>query len=41
MSAIFGPGEVRGMDLLAPVWNFLRLTPEGRGDSLPKRRYEP
>jgi predicted dithiol-disulfide oxidoreductase (DUF899 family) len=40
-SAIFGPGEFRGMDLLSPVWNFLDLTPEGRGDFLPKRSYEP
>jgi predicted dithiol-disulfide oxidoreductase (DUF899 family) len=24
--------EERGIDLLAPVWNFLDLTPKGRGD---------
>lgn len=33
------PGEFRGMDLLSPFWSFLDLTPEGRGDFLPKRNY--
>ncbi len=32
-------GPFRGMDLLSPFWNFLDLTPEGRGDFLPKRSY--
>jgi predicted dithiol-disulfide oxidoreductase (DUF899 family) len=27
------------MDLLSPFWSFLDLTPEGRGDFLPKRSY--
>ncbi len=39
--AMIGPGASRGMDLLSPVWNFFDLTPEGRGDFLPKRSYEP
>jgi len=29
------------MDLLLPVWNFLELTPAGRGEFLPKRSCEP
>jgi predicted dithiol-disulfide oxidoreductase (DUF899 family) len=33
------PGEFRGMDLLSPFWNFLDLTPEGRGDFMPRRSY--
>ena len=37
--AMFGPGQLRGMDLLSPFWSFLDLTPEGRGDFLPKRSY--
>lgn len=32
-------GLYRGMDLLSPFWNFLDLTPEGRGDFMPKRQY--
>jgi predicted dithiol-disulfide oxidoreductase (DUF899 family) len=28
------------MDLLMPFWSFLDLTPEGRGDFMPKRSYE-
>jgi len=38
--AFMAPGHFRGMDLLSPVWNFHDLTPEGRGDWLPKRTYE-
>lgn len=30
----------RGIDLLSPVWHFLDLTPEGRGDWFPSVRYE-
>jgi len=33
------PGEFRGMDLLSAFWNFLDLTPEGRGEFMPKRSY--
>ena len=40
MSAMFTPDQFRGMDLLTPFWNFLDLTPEGRGDFMPKRAYE-
>ncbi len=39
VSASPRPGEFRGMDLLSPFWSFLDLTPEGRGDFLPKRSY--
>lgn len=38
-SASPAPGEFRGMDLLSPFWSFLDLTPEGRGDFVPKRGY--
>jgi predicted dithiol-disulfide oxidoreductase (DUF899 family) len=38
--AYLGEGQFRGMDLLCPQWNFLDLTPEGRGDWLPRRSYE-
>ena len=38
--ALMTPTQFRGMDLLSPFWNFLDLTPEGRGDFLPKRSYE-
>jgi predicted dithiol-disulfide oxidoreductase (DUF899 family) len=38
-SAMPAPGEFRGMDLLSPFWSFLDLTPEGRGDFMPKRSY--
>ncbi|NNL66416.1 MAG: DUF899 family protein [Myxococcales bacterium] len=34
-SAMLGNGHFRGMDLLSPVWNFLDLTPAGRGDWMP------
>jgi len=39
-SAMLGAGEGRGMDLLSPLWHFLDLTPEGRGDFMPKRSYD-
>jgi len=29
------------MDLLSPFWHFLDLTPEGRGDFMPQRAYDP
>jgi predicted dithiol-disulfide oxidoreductase (DUF899 family) len=38
--ALFAPGRFRGMDLLTPFWSFLDLTPEGRGDFVPRRRYD-
>ena len=34
-SALMGDEKGRGMDLLSPVWHFLDLTPEGRGDWFP------
>lgn len=37
--AFMGEGHFRGMDLLSPVWNFLDVTPEGRGDFMPAREY--
>ena len=37
--AIFGDGHFRGMDLLCAVWNFLDLTPQGRGDWMPRLGY--
>jgi len=38
--AMFGDENFRGMDLLTPVWNFLDLTPEGRGDWSPSLSYD-
>ncbi len=38
-SAWYGGEEYRGMDLLSPVWNFLDVTPSGRGDWMPRRQY--
>jgi predicted dithiol-disulfide oxidoreductase (DUF899 family) len=35
------PWHARHVDLLWPIWSFFDLTPEGRGDFLPKLRYEP
>jgi predicted dithiol-disulfide oxidoreductase (DUF899 family) len=35
--ASLAEGHWRGMDLLTPVWNFLDLTPDGRGDWMPGR----
>jgi predicted dithiol-disulfide oxidoreductase (DUF899 family) len=40
VSAMPAPGQFRGMDLLSPFWHFLDLTPEGRGDFMPRRSYE-
>ena len=37
--AIMAEGQYRGMDLLSPLWNFLDLTPEGRGDFMPQLGY--
>jgi predicted dithiol-disulfide oxidoreductase (DUF899 family) len=34
-SAIMDVDEGRGMDLLSPVWHFLDLAPDGRGDWCP------
>jgi predicted dithiol-disulfide oxidoreductase (DUF899 family) len=39
VNADLAPGQLRGMDLLSPFWSFLDLTPEGRGDFMPKRSY--
>lgn len=39
-SAVFDSGEYRGIDLLSPVWNFLDLTPEGRGEWNPSLSYD-
>jgi len=39
LSAVLGPDGFRGMDLLSPIWHFLDLTPPGRGDFMPSRRY--
>lgn len=39
-SAWYGGEQFRGMDLLSPLWHFLDLTPEGRGNWMPSRRYE-
>jgi predicted dithiol-disulfide oxidoreductase (DUF899 family) len=39
VSAFLDAGEFRGMDLLSPLWHFLDLTPEGRGDWVPKKSY--
>jgi predicted dithiol-disulfide oxidoreductase (DUF899 family) len=33
-------GHPRHIDLLWPVWSFFDLTPEGRGDFMPKLRYD-
>jgi len=37
--ALMAPEQFRGMDLLSPVWNFLDLTPEGRGEWFPALSY--
>ena len=39
-NAIIDDAHARGLDLLSPVWNLLDLTPEGRGDWMPKRSYD-
>jgi len=36
----YGPDGGRMMDALSPFWNFLDLTPEGRGDFLPRLTYD-
>lgn len=38
--ALYSTGKFRGMDLLSPLWSFLDLTPEGRGDFFPSRAYD-
>jgi predicted dithiol-disulfide oxidoreductase (DUF899 family) len=38
-SAFLGEAGFRGMDLLSPIWHFLDLTPEGRGDFFPAKSY--
>ncbi len=40
VSALVTPAQFRGMDALSPFWSFLDLTPEGRGDFMPRRSYE-
>ena len=37
--AMYGEAGGRGMDLLSPVWNFFDLTPDGRGEFMPSKRY--
>ena len=37
--AMMGDGHDRGMDLLMPLWNFLDLTRQGRGEFFPRRAY--
>ena len=40
-SAILGPDEYRGVDLLNPLWNTLDLTPGGRpADFMPQLHYD-
>ena len=39
-SALMTAEHFRGMDLLSPVWSFLDLTPQGRGDFFPRLAYE-
>lgn len=39
-SAIMKQNEFRGLDLLTPLWNILDLTPEGRGQFMPKLEYD-
>lgn len=38
-TAPIGPAFGRGIDLLSPVWHFLDLLPEGRGDWYPSLNY--
>lgn len=38
--ALLGADGFRGMDLLSPIWHFLDLTPEGRGDYFPAKQYD-
>lgn len=37
--AMMSEGQFRGMDLLSPVWSYLDLTPQGRGDWMPSLEY--
>ena len=37
--AFLGEAGFRGMDLLSPLWHYLDLTPEGRGDFMPSKSY--
>jgi predicted dithiol-disulfide oxidoreductase (DUF899 family) len=39
-AAGFGAEGFRGMDLLSPVWHFFDVTPAGRGDFMPSKRYD-
>lgn len=39
VSALITPTQFRGMDLLTPFWSFLDLTPDGRGEFLPRLAY--
>jgi len=39
VGAHFGEEGFRGMDLLSPVWNFFDLTPDGRGEFMPSKKY--
>ena len=38
--ALLASGEWRGMDLLSPLWHYLDLTPQGRGDWMPQLTYD-
>ncbi len=38
-SAVLGPDQYRGMDLLMPLWHLLDLTPQGRGTWNPSLSY--
>jgi len=38
--AHIGGDHWRGLDLLSPLWHFLDLTPEGRGDWMPQLDYD-
>lgn len=38
-SADLGPDGFRGMDLLSPIWHYVDLLPEGRGDFFPRKSY--
>ncbi len=37
--AWMGDGHFRGMDLLSPLWSFLDVTRQGRGDFMPRTSY--
>jgi predicted dithiol-disulfide oxidoreductase (DUF899 family) len=38
-SADLGPDGIRGMDLLSPLWHYIDLLPEGRGEFFPSKDY--